>query len=61
MVRLSRTACKITGKNLFSVEYVNWEDFRDALIDKDYDGKFWVKVAMADCLIGGVDISLSYL
>jgi hypothetical protein len=50
-----------TGLKLFDVTYVRWVHFRDAMVDQSYSGTFWYKAAKADCLIGGVDISLSYL
>jgi hypothetical protein len=61
MICLGRMVYPTTGLKLFDVTYVRWVHFRDAMVDQSYSGTFWYKAAKADCLIGGVDISLSYL
>jgi predicted RNA methylase len=48
---------------MFEVDFITWMEFRDAIIAGaiGMDKPIWPKISKATCLIGGVDISLSYL
>jgi hypothetical protein len=61
MIRLAHAKNIDTGDNLFVVEYMSWSDFWNAMVADPQNKPIWERFAQADCLIGGVDISLSYL
>jgi hypothetical protein len=61
MIRLARAKNINTGDKLFVVEYMSWSDFRNAMVEDLKNKRIWERFAQADCLVGGVDISLSYL
>ena len=61
MIRLARAKNINTGDTLFVVEYMSWSDFRNAMVEDLKNKRIWERFAQADCLVGGVDISLSYL
>lgn len=61
MVRFMRATDEETGLNLFTVDFMLWEEFRDAMTVKRSDKEAWGRFSHAHCLIGGVDIHLSYM
>jgi hypothetical protein len=61
MIRLAHTKDISTGEELFVVKYMTWSDFRYAMIEDPQNLQLWQQLAQADCIIGGVDVSLSYL
>jgi predicted RNA methylase len=63
MIRLARILHPGTNIQMFEVDFITWMEFRDAIIAGaiGMDKPIWPKISKATCLIGGVDVSLSYL
>jgi predicted RNA methylase len=63
MIRLARILHPGTNFRMFEVDFITWMEFRDAIIAgaTGMDSPIWPKISQATCLIGGVDVSLSYL
>jgi hypothetical protein len=61
MVRLLREVSDNTKLNLFMVEFIPWKSFLNAMLDRKGNSDLWTRMSQADCLIGGVDTSISYL
>ena len=61
MTRLIRERDQFTNLPRFSVVFLNWEDFFDAIIKPEEHKSIWIDIARAHCLIGGADMSLSWL
>jgi hypothetical protein len=40
---------------------MNWNTFVEAMPDPTHNHDTWDRMAQADCLIGGIDHSLSYM
>lgn len=51
-----------TNKNKsFNVEYLQWNTFLAVLMDPENHGSVLSMIGKADCVIGGVDKSTSYM
>jgi hypothetical protein len=61
MAYLGRMHHPGTDTPMFQVTVMTWETFREAMLNDDFDASIWSIIARADCVIGGVDINLSYL
>jgi hypothetical protein len=61
MVRLLRATHGTNGSHLFTVDFMDWDTFRNAMLKCDENRDTWRRMTNADCLIGGIDTSLSYL
>jgi hypothetical protein len=60
MVRLMRSM-NPNNTNRFKLDFMQWDTFRDAMLDHQYNTQTWLQIIEADCLIGGIDTSLSYM
>ena len=45
----------------FNVSYITWRNFFDVIMEPDQHGDIMDIVANADCVIGGVDTTTSYM
>jgi hypothetical protein len=61
MVRLLREVSDKTKLNLFVVDFIPWQSFLHAMLDRRGNLDLWTRISQADCLIGGVDPSISYM
>jgi hypothetical protein len=64
MIRLMRAINPSTKGHLFDVTFLDWRSFCDALINvenKQEHISTWQRISQSDCVIGGVDPTLSYL
>jgi hypothetical protein len=61
MVRFMRAVDPVTGSHLFKIDFIPWKDFFKAMVDASGNMKIWSMLLEADCLIGGIDKSISYL
>jgi hypothetical protein len=61
MVRLLREVSDNTKLKLFTVDFIPWKSFLDAMLDRKGNVELWTRMSQADCFIGGVDTSISYL
>jgi hypothetical protein len=50
-----------TGEKQFIVDFMNWNTFLDAILERTHHQETWDAMAQADCMIGGLDYSLSYM
>jgi hypothetical protein len=50
-----------TGTHQFTVDFMNWNTFVEAMLDETHHQNTWDAMALADCMIGGIDYSLSYM
>jgi len=61
MVRLLCATHKNDGSHLFMVDFMDWDTFCNAMVKPHQNHDTWRRMAGADCLIGGIDTSLSYM
>jgi|HubBroStandDraft_3_1064219.scaffolds.fasta_scaffold01257_2 hypothetical protein len=61
MVRLMRSQNHSTKTNQFVMKFLDWETFFQAMLDRPNHTSTWNVMAKADCIIGGVDTSISYM
>ncbi len=61
MICLARSVNATNGHRQFNVHYMKWETFLQALLNPQNHQGAWDTLKQADCLIGGVDTSISYL
>jgi len=61
MVRLIRSVNQKTSMRQFNVDFMDWGTYCHAMLNRTNHTDTWNRLAQADCLIGGVDTSLSYL
>jgi hypothetical protein len=60
MIRLMRVRDR-SNQPLFEVLFVPWSDFLEAILQPSSTHEFWTLISSADCLIGGIDTTLSYM
>lgn len=60
MVRLMRSM-NPSNTHRFKLDFMRWETFRHAMLDNQHNTPTWNRMINADCLIGGIDTSLSYM
>lgn len=61
MVRLMRSQNHYSKSNQFVVKFMDWDTFFNAMMDRRTHTEVWNQMAQADCIIGGVDTSISYM
>ena len=61
MVQLMQSQNSSSKTNHFVVDFLDWETFFHAMMDRQAHSSTWKRMAQADCIIGGVDISISYM
>lgn len=61
MIRLGRMHHPGTNIPMFQISFTTWETFCGAILSDDLNTPIWSTIARAHCVIGGVDINLSYL
>lgn len=61
MVRLMRSQNSSSKTNQFVVDFLDWETFFQAMMNRQAHSNTWKRMAQADCIIGGVDTSISYM
>jgi hypothetical protein len=49
------------GNKMFTIDFMSWDDFLNGMLNYQDRKETWVRLSNADCLIGGVDTSISYL
>lgn len=61
MLNLVRSVEKTNKRNRFAVKFMAWDLFREAMLNRKENQSIWDMLTQMDCLIGGVDISISYM
>jgi hypothetical protein len=61
MIRLQRILDSNTGTHLFEVAFMTWNTFFQAVCHVKDHQNVWDMFRYADCLVGGIDMSIPYL
>jgi len=61
MVRLMRSKNHTSKTNQFILDFMDWDTFFQAMLNRNEHSNTWNRMAQADCIIGGIDTSISYM
>jgi len=61
MLNLHRCVDPKSQQKLFFVEFMTWDRFLSAMLYRSDNQVTWDILSQMDCLIGGIDMTISYL